>query len=59
MSTKVRSCPKCFKLMWVKDEEIVHQDENTLRMRCPHCHELVRVKLVTEGANAAGPKMGH
>lgn len=59
MATQVRTCPKCQQLMWVKEEEIEHQDENTIRMKCPHCQETVRFKLVSEGSNAAGPKMGH
>jgi phage FluMu protein Com len=45
--------------MWVKDENIEQLDENTIRMKCPHCQELVRFKLVTQGPNATGPKMGH
>ncbi len=57
--TKVRSCPYCGLLMWVKDQDIEQLDENTIRMKCPHCQELVRFKLVIQGSNAAGPKMGH
>lgn len=57
--TKVRNCPRCFKLMWVNNGELEVLDETTVRTKCPHCHELVRLKLVTQGANAAGPKMGH
>lgn len=57
--TKVKSCPRCFKLMWLKDEDFEYVDENTVRATCPHCHELVRLKLVIEGDRAAGPKMGH
>jgi len=59
MATQVRTCPKCSLLMWVKEEEIEQQDENTIRLKCPHCHETVRFKLVSEGSNATGPKMGH
>lgn len=59
MATQVRTCPKCFQLMWVKDEDIEHPDENTIRLKCPHCRETVRFKLVSEGDNATGPKMGH
>ena len=59
MATQVRTCPKCSLLMWVKEEEIEHEDENTIRLKCPHCLETVRFKLVSEGSNAAGPKMGH
>ncbi len=57
--TKVRGCPRCFKLMWIKDEDLEVVDEKTVRTTCPHCHEVVRLKLVSEGSNAAGPKMGH
>jgi hypothetical protein len=57
--TKVRSCPRCFKLMWVKDDEMEVLDETTIRTKCPHCRELVRLKLVSRGSNATGPKMGH
>lgn len=56
---QVRTCPKCNLLMWLKDEEIEYLDEDTIRVRCPHCQQLSRFKLVTMGANAAGPKMGH
>lgn len=59
MSTKVRACPKCFKLMWVKDTDIQQVDDHTIRLTCPHCSETVTFKLVTEGSNATGPKMGH
>lgn len=59
MGTQVRSCPKCFRLMWLKDDQFELVDENTVRARCPHCNMLVRLKLVTEGDNATGPKMGH
>jgi hypothetical protein len=45
--------------MWVKDEQIQMLDENTISMTCPHCQQTVRFTLVTAGANAAGPKMGH
>ena len=45
--------------MWVDEKDLEYLDENTVRTKCPHCHELVRVKLVTVGSNAAGPKMGH
>ena len=59
MATQVRSCPKCFKLMWLKDDQYERLGEETIRARCPHCGSTVRFKLVSEGANAAGPKMGH
>jgi hypothetical protein len=45
--------------MWIKDEDIVYPDENTMRVACPHCGQTVTLKLVVEGANATGPKMGH
>lgn len=57
--TQVKSCPRCFQLMWIKDDQFEVLDENTVRARCPHCQELVRIKLTGLGANAAGPKMGH
>ncbi len=45
--------------MWVKEEEIEHIDENTIRMKCPHCQQYSKFALVTQGPTAAGPKMGH
>jgi len=59
MSTQVRSCPKCFQLMWLKPEQYEPLDERTVRTKCPHCGAAVRFKLVTEGSTATGPKMGH
>lgn len=59
MATQVRTCPRCSLLMWIKDQDIEYPDESTMRVTCPHCHLTVTFKLVTEGANAAGPKMGH
>jgi DNA-directed RNA polymerase subunit M/transcription elongation factor TFIIS len=59
MVTQVRACPKCSKLMWVKSEDIEYPDENTMRFACPHCQEIVRFRLIVEGSNADGPKMGH
>lgn len=59
MATQVRSCPKCFKLMWLKDDQYELLDEDTVRAKCPHCGSTVRFKLVVEGATASGPKMGH
>jgi phage FluMu protein Com len=56
---QVKTCPRCGLLMWVKDEEIIQVDENTIRMKCPHCQQISTFKLVTLGSNAAGPKMGH
>jgi RNase P subunit RPR2 len=59
MATQVRSCPKCFQLMWLKQDEYEVLDEGTVRVKCPHCGSNVRFKLVSEGENATGPKMGH
>lgn len=59
MSTQVRSCPKCFQLMWLKADQYEVLDGVTIRARCPHCCATVRFRLVSEGSTAAGPKMGH
>lgn len=59
MSTQVRSCSKCYQLMWLKPDEYEVLDDETVRAKCPHCGAVVRFKLVTTGANALGPKMGH
>ena len=59
MATQVRSCPKCFQLMWLKPSEYESLDEETVRAKCPHCGSTVRFKLVSQGENATGPKMGH
>ena len=59
MATQVRSCPKCFQLMWLKANEYEQLDEETIRAKCPHCGSTVRFRLTSEGTNAAGPKMGH
>lgn len=59
MTTQVRSCPKCFQLMWLKENQYELLGEETIRAKCPHCGSTVRFKLVSEGANATGPKMGH
>ncbi len=59
MSTQVRSCPKCFQLMWLKPDQYEVLDDVFVRAKCPHCSSTVRFRLVSEGANAAGPKMGH
>jgi len=59
MATQVRSCPKCFQLMWLKDDQYERLDEETIRAKCPHCGATVRFKLVSAGENATGPKMGH
>ena len=54
-----RKCPKCSKLFWKKEEDIQYADENTLKIVCNHCHQVLRIPLITEGANAGAPKMGH
>lgn len=59
MSTQVRTCPKCFQLMWLKPDQYEMLDDIFVRTKCPHCLATVRFRLVSEGANAAGPKMGH
>lgn len=59
MATPVRTCPKCSQLMWLTQEQMTYLDENTVRVTCPNCHASVRLSLVSRGANAAGPKMGH
>jgi RNase P subunit RPR2 len=59
MATQVRSCPKCFQLMWLTHNQYEPVDHETVRAKCPHCGSAVRFKLVSEGANATGPKMGH
>ncbi|MDH4237517.1 MAG: hypothetical protein OEV17_09760 [Nitrospira sp.] len=45
--------------MWLKADEFELLDEGTIRAKCPHCGSAARFKLVTEGSNATGPKMGH
>ncbi len=59
MATQVRTCPRCSLLMWIKDQDIHYPDEYTMQVKCPHCQATVTLKLVVEGSNAAGPKMGH
>ena len=59
MSTQVRTCSKCFQLMWLRADEYEILDAETVRAKCPHCGTLARFKLVTAGPNALGPKMGH
>ncbi|MDE3017566.1 MAG: hypothetical protein KGO52_13225 [Nitrospirota bacterium] len=59
MAQLVKACPRCGLLMWVQEGQIEYLNENTVRTTCPHCKQLVRVTLVSRGANAAGPKMGH
>lgn len=45
--------------MWLKQNEVDIVDGETIRAKCSHCNSVVRFRLVSEGANAAGPKMGH
>lgn len=59
MTTQVRSCPKCAQLMWLTEDQYELLDEATVRAKCPHCGSSSRFSLVSQGANAAGPKMGH
>lgn len=59
MPMLVRKCPKCSMLFWRKEEEIQYVDENTLKVICNHCQQVLRIPLVTQGANAGAPKMGH
>jgi len=59
MATQVRTCPKCAQLMWLKEDQYEQLDEATVRVKCPHCGSTVRFTLVSQGDNAAGPKMGH
>ena len=59
MTTQVRKCPKCAQLMWLKEAQYEQLDAETIRGKCPQCGSTVRFKLVSQGENAAGPKMGH
>jgi hypothetical protein len=45
--------------MWLTEEQYELLDEATVRAKCPHCGSTVRFTLVSQGDNAAGPKMGH
>jgi hypothetical protein len=45
--------------MWIKEDQFEILDEDTFRARCPQCGAASRFKLITEGANSYGPKMGH
>ena len=45
--------------MWLKPSQYEPVDEETVRAKCPHCGSAVRFKLVSQGENATGPKMGH
>jgi hypothetical protein len=45
--------------MWLKEDQYEKLDEETIRGKCPQCGSTVRFKLVSQGENAAGPKMGH
>ena len=55
MPIPVKPCPYCSKLMWVRDDSIEWVNEDTIRFPCPHCHALVRRKMVETGDTAAGP----
>lgn len=55
----VRKCPKCEKLFWIKEQDIDRSNTDVLRVTCTHCRQVLRIPLVTEGANAGAPKMGH
>jgi len=59
MPMLVRKCPKCEKLFWVQEQDIDRSNRDTLRVTCTHCQQVLRIPLVTEGANAGAPKMGH
>ena len=59
MPKLVKKCPKCEKLTWIDAQDIEYPDENTWRVICQHCHQVLRIPLITEGANAGAPKMGH
>lgn len=59
MATPVRTCPKCSKLMWLTPEHMTECDDTTVRVACPNCQATVRISLISRGANAVGPKMGH
>ena len=59
MTTQVRTCPKCAQLMWLKEDQYEQLDTETIRGKCPQCGALARFKLVSQGENATGPKMGH
>jgi len=45
--------------MWLKEEQYERLDEEAIRGKCPQCGSMVRFKLVSQGENATGPKMGH
>jgi hypothetical protein len=45
--------------MWLKQNEVELIDVETVRAKCPHGGSTVRFRLVSEGDNATGPKMGH
>jgi uncharacterized paraquat-inducible protein A len=45
--------------MWLKEDQYEQLDEETIRAKCPQCGSTVRFTLISQGDNAAGPKMGH
>jgi len=49
----------CKELMWLKEDQYEQLDTETIRGKCPRCGSTVRFKLISQGENAAGPKMGH
>ena len=59
MPMLVRKCPKCEKLFWIKEQDIEYSNDDTWRITCQHCQQVLRIPLVTEGPNAGAPKMGH
>ena len=59
MPIPVRKCPKCEKLFWIKEQDIEYSNDDTWRITCQHCQQVLRIPLVTEGPNAGAPKMGH
>ena len=59
MPMLVRKCPKCSLLFWIKEQDIEYPDPNTMKVNCTHCKQTLRIPLITQGANAGSPKMGH
>lgn len=59
MPMLVRKCPNCGLLFWIQEQDIECTDENTWRVTCHHCQQVLRIPLITLGANAGAPKMGH
>ncbi|GJL51177.1 hypothetical protein [Candidatus Nitrospira salsa] len=59
MPMLVRKCPKCSLLFWIPEQDIVYSDPNTMKVICTHCKQVLRIPMITQGANAGSPKMGH